>query len=303
MIISTNPLLNVILFSLFWATKIVLVKYILNTGVGVPPLLIIVTSIGLIVMLGVVCTFDFKSLVKCFRNKKILACLLGIGAVQYGFGTLLSTSATAYTSAINIGFLSKISSVYLVFLAAVFLKEELTKTKLITLAISLLGVWLLVTKGSSIYFNRGDILILLAALFWSIGNVLLKIFMKSYTIPPNTVSLFRPISFLLLLPLFFSLWSKLEIQVDFTIFNSCQSLVLPVLLGVINALVWVFLNRSLHYCTASYMTLMSMLTPVIVVALSFVFLGEAISLIQIIGGALIITGTFLTAKKVPQKAK
>jgi hypothetical protein len=51
---------------------------------------------------------------------------------------------------------------------------------------------------------------------------------------------------------------------------------------------WIFLYRILKVSTASYMTLMSMLTPVVVSLLALVFLGETLVWVQIIAAAKII---------------
>ena len=58
--------------------------------------------------------------------------------------------------------------------------------------------------------------------------------------------------------------------------------------GICLAMAWIYLYRTLKIATASYMTLMSMATPIIVSILALLFLNEQIILIQIIGGTLII---------------
>jgi drug/metabolite transporter (DMT)-like permease len=51
---------------------------------------------------------------------------------------------------------------------------------------------------------------------------------------------------------------------------------------------WIFVYRTLKVSTASYLTLMSMLTPVIVSVLAILFLGESLVWIQLIGAGLIL---------------
>lgn len=64
--------------------------------------------------------------------------------------------------------------------------------------------------------------------------------------------------------------------------------------GVFLALLWIFLNRTLRVASASYMTMMSMMTPVILTALALVFLKESIEPIQILGAIFIISSGFVT---------
>ena len=58
--------------------------------------------------------------------------------------------------------------------------------------------------------------------------------------------------------------------------------------GIFLAMAWIYLYRTLHLATASYMTLMSMATPIIVSVLAMVFLDERLVLIQVVGAGLII---------------
>jgi drug/metabolite transporter (DMT)-like permease len=56
---------------------------------------------------------------------------------------------------------------------------------------------------------------------------------------------------------------------------------------------WIFLYRTLKISTASYLTMMSMITPVIVSVLAVIFLDESLIWIQLIGAALIILSGIL----------
>jgi uncharacterized membrane protein len=58
--------------------------------------------------------------------------------------------------------------------------------------------------------------------------------------------------------------------------------------GFCLAMAWIYLYRTLDVATASYMTLMSMATPIIVSALALAFLDERLVWVQIVGGGLII---------------
>ena len=58
--------------------------------------------------------------------------------------------------------------------------------------------------------------------------------------------------------------------------------------GFFLAMAWIYLYRTLHIATASYMTLMSMATPIIVSVLAMVFLDERLFWVQVVGAGLII---------------
>jgi len=57
---------------------------------------------------------------------------------------------------------------------------------------------------------------------------------------------------------------------------------------------WTYLNNTLKISSASYMTMMSMITPVIVSLLAIIFLGETLIWIQILGAGLIILSGVVT---------
>jgi len=61
-----------------------------------------------------------------------------------------------------------------------------------------------------------------------------------------------------------------------------------ILSGILLALTWIYLYRTLSVSTASYMTLMSMMTPIMVSVLAMVFLGEKLVGIQFFGAGLIV---------------
>ena len=76
------------------------------------------------------------------------------------------------------------------------------------------------------------------------------------------------------------------------LFSCCKAtsndLVYGLLTGFCLAMAWIFIYRTLKVSTASYLTLMSMLTPVMVSVLAILFLGESLVWIQVIGAGLII---------------
>lgn len=59
------------------------------------------------------------------------------------------------------------------------------------------------------------------------------------------------------------------------------------------AMAWIYLYRTLKVSTASYLTMMSMLTPVIVSVLAVVLLDESLIWIQLVGAMLIILSGIL----------
>ena len=64
--------------------------------------------------------------------------------------------------------------------------------------------------------------------------------------------------------------------------------------GVFTALLWIYLNRTLKVASASYMTMMSMMTSVFVAVLALAFLKETMNMSQIVGAVLTISAGVIT---------
>lgn len=113
----------------------------------------------------------------------------------------------------------------------------------------------------------------------------------------DMVTIFRPIVGLpiLLLPVLCALFLPPTLQKIFQVeilnFTYWQFFVLN---GIFVAGNWIFLNRTLAVATASYNTLVSSITPIIVSVFAFFALQEVMSLTQIIGAALIFSAAVIT---------
>lgn len=287
---SSLALINVTLFSLFWALQIFVSKLGFNAGAKAVPFTLQSSFIALIILTIIVLPKNLKSLLKI--PQKVLLGLLLANAIHFGFGGFFSNSGVALTSAVNAGFLVKFALVTTILLAWIFLKEKMTVTKSVSALIMILGGYLISTKGQTIVPQIGDVLIILACLSWSIGNILVRKAIKNNNVSGDIVSFLRPVAGIpvFLLFIFLSPLYPPQIRTVFTA-DYLNLSFLPYVLGsgVFTALLWIFLNRTLKIATASYMTMMSMMTSVFVAILAVSFLKEQITLAQIFGGILTIT--------------
>lgn len=229
--------------------------------------------------------------------KKVCFALLIANAIHFGLGGFFSNSGVALTSAINAGFLIKFALVSTILLAWIFLKEKPTLTTLLALLLMIFGSYLISTKGQSIIPQIGDLLIILACFSWSTGNVLVKKALQDNTISGDIVSFLRPVAGIpvLLLFVFLSpLYPPAIAEVFVANYFDLRYLPYVVGSGLFTALLWIYLNRTLKIATASYMTMMSMMTPVFVAILAIFVLGERIVTIQILGGLLILLASIIT---------
>jgi len=218
-------------------------------------------------------------------SKKIHANLIGMGFFV-GIAYILGTYGLLYSTSINYGFLIKSTLVFIILLAWVFLKERLTKEKLLLLFLFVIGAYLISTAGKALVPQLGDLLILGSAFCFSCAIVIAKPLTKH--VKPEILGGYRlTISFIFLIPLIpiFGL--------DTFIVKEALNVLI---VGISIAVLAIYINKTISVSSASYLTMMSMMVPVIVAILGYTFLHEPVNLAQFIGGILIILSGILVHK-------
>ena len=283
------------MFSAFWAFQIFISKLGFIEGAQVIPYQIATTFIGLGVVSVLIvpgARHEFSSLL---NNKPgVFWKLFAANVLQSGVGNILSLIGIALTVAINAGFLVKLSTVTTIFFAWIILKEKLSPLKLITMIVMLTGAYLLTTKGQTLLPRIGDLLILAACFCWSLGTAIVAKILKDHFISPDVITIQKPFAgfpvflglaaLIMLNPEFFAGFDKSLACCSFT----AEFIPYALGSGFSLALTWIYLLRTLDVTTASYMTMMSMITPVVVSLLAIIFLGETLMWIQILGVIMIL---------------
>jgi len=296
--ILKSPLINVLLFSIFWAVEIFVAKIAFLEGAQIMQFSIQSFLIALIILSIYVIPVKFKQFSKI--SLRTYKWLIFANAILLGVGGFLGNAGIQLTSAINAAFLTQFSTVATTIFAWLILREKITKAKILSIIIILLGTFFLVTEGQLIAPHLGDIFIILACLAWSFGPVLIKKMIKTAFVDPDIATLLRPASgipFLLLIILFSPFYSP-SFQEVFRV--NIFEINLPfyvILNGVFLALTWIFVNRTLKVASASYTALLGSLTPILVAILALSFLNEKISIVQFIGILMIISANFIIHRK------
>ncbi|NTU73689.1 DMT family transporter [Candidatus Roizmanbacteria bacterium] len=291
----SSAFVNVSLFSLFWAIQIFISKVGYRAGAEVVPFTIQTNFFAILLITLYVLIFKRASLKQL--TLYTLSGLVIANAIHNGFGSFFSNAGISLTTAINAGFLIQFTTVTTSLLAWTILKERMTLSKAITIAAIMVGTFLLVTKGQMITPHIGDVLLLLACLSWSTGNVLVKKIVSKHPVDNDAVTFLRPIAevpvflgFIMAAPLYPVTTQKMFQANIFDI----HYLGYAFLNGFFVILLWIFLNRTLKVASASYMTMMSSLTPVLVALLAIAFLHESLEPIQWGGVFIIIISSYVT---------
>jgi drug/metabolite transporter (DMT)-like permease len=290
--LSDQPYLLLSLTSLFWAGNTVLGRFIVG---HVPPMtLAFVRWAGAFLIL---LPFAAGHLA---RDWPIVRKNLGMMALYALFGfsayNTMAYYGLQYTTAINGLLLQSIGPLFVALWTFALFGDRLTVRQAGGICVSLTGVVVIICHGSlaillGIAFNRGDILFVIALIFYGLYTALLR------KRPP-----IHPLSFLLvgmgggalsLIPaVAFEIASGRTMIFDTESFLSFAFIcIFPSLLG------YLFLNRGIELVGANRAAPFIHLVPVFGSVMAIVLLGERFELFHAIGYALVFTGITIATKK------
>lgn len=292
--ILESPFFNVMAFSLSWSLSIFFSKLLINSGIE--PFRVLIQSYIVALIITTVYVFAtqryrFKEL-----DTKVLSGLLIASGLHSGLGGFFNNLGLSLTSAVNAGFLVKFALVWTILFAWPILGEKITINKIIASIVMIIGSYFISTNGHVIVPQIGDVLIIFATLCWAMGNIMTRKILKNSTVSGDMVSFLRPVAALPLLLLVFAFRNyypeHIKAVFDGKLLQFDHGFMI-ILAGVCTAGLWLFLNRTLKFASASYMTLMSNVVSVIVTVLAILFLNETLTLIQLVGGILIVGASFI----------
>ena len=197
----------------------------------------------------------------------------------FGFtGLILFFYATTQMLAADAAILNKLSPVFVIILAHYFLKEKINKTKLIVLAVSVIGALLVIKpkfNSSVIPAAAGFVSAILS------GAAYVFIGMTEKESVYTTVFYFSFFSSLSCVPFFFY---------DF-VTPDINELILLVLLGIFAALGQIALTFAYTGCPASDISIYDYSNIIFSSMLGFIFLKEVPDFLSVAGGVLILSAS------------
>ncbi|MBU8907855.1 DMT family transporter [Desertibacillus haloalkaliphilus] len=287
------PYLLLVFATFFWGTNFVFSRIIVEE---VPPFQLSVVRWGIASLVFLPFVWrelrESKELLK--RNWKVLLAFAVTGIA--GFNTLLYI-AIQYTSSINASLVNSLAPLLIVVLSVLFLKETLVRFQYIGILLSFLGVVIVITEGRlenlfTLSFNPGDLIVVAAVISWSIYSVLLKKFAGGFP-KRATFIVTMYIGILCLLP--FAIFERTQQPVAFTSLSVdilAGILFLGVFPSIISFICW---NEGVMQVgpgkASNYLHLIVLFTTVLAV----LFGGEVLTIIQVVGGACILSGVILAS--------
>ncbi|MDO5017725.1 MAG: DMT family transporter [Lagierella massiliensis] len=230
---------------------------------------------------GYLCIKSGDKLLGHKKNQHLLIgrSLLGyIGVVTYFFAINHLDSADATI-------LQKSSPIFVIIFAVVFLKEKLTKSKVINLVLCFIGTMFVVRPSFNMDFTPA-LVGMLSALFAG-GAYTVLAHLNKYEKPNTIIFYFSLFSFLVSIPL---MWKNFIIPTP-------RELVLLLGIGIFAGLGQIFLTQSYRIGEASEVSIFNYSTVVFTSILGFVLFGEIISPFSLLGILLIFSSSYYQYKK------
>ncbi|WP_409303410.1 DMT family transporter [Peribacillus sp. SCS-155] len=282
-----HVLMFLILANLFWAGNYMFGKYVVE---DMSPLQMTFSRwlIAVFLMFPLAHFIERPNWKLVWREWKILVVMAVLGIIGYNF---LLYEALRFTTPMNASLVNSINPALIVLFAFLFLKEKISRTNIIGLAVSLLGVILVLTRGQiqkllETNYNLGDLLMLAAILVWTVYSIVGR---RTKHIPPISATAVSVV-FALILLLPFILASGIQLP------SQKESLIGIIYMGIFPSVgSFIFWNISVREIGPSkagvYLNLITVFT-----AIFSLVMGQSITAVQIIGGILVFTGVYLTSQ-------
>ncbi|MFX0098938.1 MAG: DMT family transporter [Candidatus Hodarchaeota archaeon] len=293
---KTKPVVFLLLAAFFWALPPVLGKLVIQDA---SPFFI--TTFRLLVSLLIFTPFlfrkDTKSKVRKLK-KKTFFMLISSGAVFFGPHYILFFFGVQLSYATHVAILNQVGFVFSAIFCIYFLKESLTRLKLLGIGISIAGVFLVVWQSGAPPSHGlspsgiliGDFLVLLGAVLWAIYSVFNKKYLDDVGNVPSIYLNFL-FGMLIIVPFSIQEFSSIMSFDPFIIFI----LVLIAVFG--SALGYYFYNAGIKDMEVSKASMICLTSPVWSIALSIISLGEPVTFFFILGTALVISSIFLVLRE------
>ncbi len=221
--------------------------------------------------------------------------VIGVGAVGYGISLSLQFLGTKLSTAANGSLVTSATPAFVLIFAWILLKEKITWRRFIALVLATLGVVAVIDPRSAQLNPElflGNILLIGAAVTWALYSVLVRKVTQNLEVIP-----FSLIAFLGGLPISIpaGAWEWRAIGVGEISLGVVGGVLF---LGIIStALAMVLWNNAFALVDANLASLTFFAQPVVGTALGWLFLGERITPLFLLGGLMIGLGLVISSRE------
>lgn len=221
--------------------------------------------------------------------------LLILGGLGYFAAIILQLGGTALLSGSLASLINSLNPVMISILAAVFLKEKITWKNVLSIVVSLIGVYIILSNGSMQINPLGILLSAGAVILWSAASVSIRKISGYYD--PVQIALYG-----MCIALLFNIPAAVLENVFLTQSHPTAVALLACLFVAVfgTAVAHTCWNKSLQLLSASTCSMFYPLQPLVSAVLGVLLLHEVITWQFVVGAVLICSGiviTFLPSKK------
>jgi len=232
------------------------------------------------------------------KNTKDYLIMFFIAVFGYAFSTIFFTLAILNTTIANTIFIFSTNVVLTPILGFIFLQERFSKFKLISILLSVIGLYFLF-KPTNLINPMGGIFAFISAIFhasYLIGGRKLK----SY--PAKTLLVYSTLCGVISLGIISLIFESNFYFPTGTLHQSIFTLspfiwMIILIFGLDNFLAWLFLNKGLQTVKAGTSSVILLIEPVLASILGILFYAEIPQILSILGMIIISTGIILAAKE------
>lgn len=276
--------LGLIISMLIWGSIGIFVRYINFTSSQIALVRAIVGSIFLIIFSMI--SKESLSKEKIKSNLLVLICC----GICLGFNWIFLFQAYHYTTVSTATICYYLAPIIVMFLSPFLLKEKLNSVKVCCIVAAMIGMLCIVgiDKSSMGENNMVGILYGLSAACFYTGVVILNKFLKGISGRDSAIVQLS-VSTIFLLP-YVIFTEKISL-----VGVSSQSIILLLVLGVVHTgIAYLLYFTVIQKIESQTVAIYSYVDPISAIFMSAIILNESMSLLQIIGGILILGSTFIS---------
>lgn len=217
--------------------------------------------------------------------KKFWGWIVLTGAFQIAIGAAILQTCFKYLDAGLVSVLNYTMPIWVTILAKFFLNESLTRKKIFGIILSVFGVGILMNVDISGDFSA-MLMALSAAIFWAIGNVIMKA--KLSKLNPISLTTWQMTTAAIMLAIYTAIFT--DAQATWTFTAVATLLYNAVIASSLAFFLWAYVLANMEAGKASISVLG---VPVVGVISGVIFLGEPLTLTMVFGISMVLAGIFL----------
>lgn len=285
---SINPRLKIIISMIIWGTLGLFVRGIDLSSLEIAFFRALLGS-GFLILVSIVKKDAIEK--NALKNNLLILSLAGIGL---GINWITLFQAMKYTTISNAILSYYFAPVFIVIFSSILLKEKLSTKNIACLMGAILGLFLIMKSGNTEVISdydhgKGILYGLTGAVLYAIVVILNKYIKGLSAFQTTLVQL--SISAIVLMPIVIK---NNTIKITSISINTWF---LILIIGVIHTgIAYLLYFSSIKSVKSQSIAILSYLDPIVAIIISFLFLGESMNRVQVLGGVLILSTAYMSER-------